>query len=177
MNHQDMVAKIMATYMRATPDQIIAGMRWYEKANTIARSIAERNNLGMSEACAIIAHLSPRTAWSLNVARAWELAETGTTSGLSRSVANAQAARSGSVTFGKTAHKTRAFAANIMGDLNEVTVDVWAARVAGVSDADLSDAKTYGYVATAYMVAARMAGIAPAQMQAVTWVVCRGSAE
>ena len=72
--------------------------------------------------------------------------------------------------------KTKAFAANIIGDDHAVTVDVWAARIAGITEEQLARVGVYEAVAHGYRLAAKRAGITPAQMQATTWVVIRGSA-
>jgi hypothetical protein len=79
-------------------------------------------------------------------------------------------------TFGKAAKKTRSFARNITGDVHAVTVDVWAARIAGVTEDQLKLVGVYEAVAHCYRLAAKRAGIDPQQMQAITWIVIRGSA-
>lgn len=189
MNVPAMTTCILALYDAASETQRLQGMEWYPKAARVAESIAATHNITVKQAAAIIAHLSPRTAWALNVKRAWEVAGTGTTSGLSRSVAKAAEAREASVplaTFSKTSYKTRSFFSNIVGSSDVyagdggtycVTVDIWAARAAGVPDADLSNFTTYFSIEDAYILAAKARGIRPCQMQAITWVVVRGSAE
>jgi hypothetical protein len=70
------------------------------------------------------------------------------------------------------------FARNLAGDLNAVTVDRWAHRVA--TNGERSDVPTgdlYRAIAEAYEIAASMRGVSPATMQAATWVAVRGSAE
>lgn len=177
MNHDAMVSAILSHFDNATPAQMEAGAQWYLRANEIARDIADETDLPVPRAAAIIAHLSPRCSWRDNVRRAWQLACEGTTDGLSRSVDNARAALAGDIAFGQSAHKTAAFYGNILGQDYRVTVDTWAARVAGVPDADLSNAKTYAAVESAYCEAAMLRAVSPSTMQAVTWCVVRGSAE
>ena len=70
--------------------------------------------------------------------------------------------------------KTRAFARNISGDREAVTVDVWACRVAGIDETKLSRVGVYEAVAQAYRDAASVKGVDPATMQATTWVTARG---
>jgi hypothetical protein len=179
MDIQAMSDAITATYRQATLDQRMAGRGWYRLAYDICHDIARASGHAPVNVAAAMAHLSPRTKWDLNIFRTWELCMTGTTTGLSRSVANAQRALVSdepSLTFGPSAHKTRAFYGNIIGALTPVTVDVWAARVAGVPDADLSSGRVYSDISLAYKWAAAGADEYPAHMQAITWVVARGSA-
>jgi hypothetical protein len=75
--------------------------------------------------------------------------------------------------------KVRAFYANIMGDTDAVTVDVWAARVATgltgkAAERAIGTAKRYADVADAYRHAARILGVTPREVQAATWVAARG---
>jgi hypothetical protein len=86
-------------------------------------------------------------------------------------------------------NKVKAFAANLLGDEDSVTVDVWAVRVAfgaskefksTVGDSEpvrpenlLAKAGVYAAIADAYREAARQLGVAPSTVQAVTWVVIR----
>jgi hypothetical protein len=79
-------------------------------------------------------------------------------------------------TFGKKALKTLNFSRNISGCVNSVTVDVWAAKVVGVTEAQLKLTGVYDAIAHCYRLAAKRAGIHPAQMQAICWIVVRGSA-
>lgn len=71
--------------------------------------------------------------------------------------------------------KVRRFYLNITGDHSVVTVDVWAARAAGV-DGKLTGAR-YLAVERAYQNAARIVGMTPRDLQAAVWVHTRGSAD
>jgi hypothetical protein len=63
-----------------------------------------------------------------------------------------------------------------LGDENAVTVDVWAARVAGVDPEILRRPREYAAVAEAYRRAAKRVGISPRKLQAITWCLIRGTA-
>lgn len=169
---------IRTVYGQRLPHNVAAGMTWYDEAQGIAREVSDLTGKSLDHAAVMIAHLSPRTRWSENIRYALELASTGNTFGTFRSaVDRARKALESDdpwSTFGK-APKTRAFAANIRGDLTAVTIDVWAMRIAGVSEQQLSRAGMYDAVAHAYRLEAKRAGILPAQLQAITWVVIRGS--
>jgi hypothetical protein len=64
-----------------------------------------------------------------------------------------------------------------MGCPNRVTVDRHAAAIVGESDADLGgNGKAYAEIEAAYAEAAMLRGVTPAQMQAITWCIWRGTA-
>lgn len=180
MNHESMVAAIIAAYNEATPEQRILGAMWYADAYGIAYDVAETTGHESRRVAAAMAHLSPRVRWADNVHRTWQLASTSECDGMSGPRERAQNAllTSGSMesTFGPTAHKTYRFFRNILGDYSVVTVDIWAARVAGVPDADLGKHKVYTAIENAYIQASAEMGIQPAILQAICWVQARGSA-
>jgi len=75
--------------------------------------------------------------------------------------------------------KVRSFYRNLRGSQVAVTVDVWAARAAGLDMPDgksLTD-KQYAELQRAYRRAARAVGTDPRHLQASTWINERGSAE
>lgn len=64
-------------------------------------------------------------------------------------------------------NKVRAFAANLKGDLNAVTIDVWICRYYGWPDS-MNDTE-YEHRADFIRAEADMAGMCPAEYQAVIW--------
>ncbi|AOT25588.1 hypothetical protein SEA_MARGO_87 [Mycobacterium phage Margo] len=170
---------IIRVFARATEDDILDGKVWYEEARALAIECAVTGGITLEQSAVMIAQLSPRLRWDKNVEAARSLVTTGKAPGvLGRSVERALEAMSADdpwSTFGK-APKTRSFALNILGDDNAVTVDVWAARVAGITEQQLGRVGVYEAIAHCYRLAAKRAGIQPAQMQAITWVVARGRA-
>ena len=72
--------------------------------------------------------------------------------------------------------KTTSFWRNLCGDLDPVTIDVWAARAAEGRDwrASQPTGRRYQRIERAYRTAARRRGVAPAVMQATVWIVERG---
>lgn len=182
---RETVARILATFDRATASDIEAGATWYgADATAVVAAVSEAGCLSAECAAVVIAHLSPRTSWARNVAGAMAAAEGyqghGVMSGnYGRAYAAIASYRRGGnplATFGPNAHKTHAFARNLLGDRTAVTVDVWALRVALGPDADesvLKRAGVYAAVSEAYRVAARARGVDPTTMQATTWVVAR----
>jgi hypothetical protein len=181
------VARILAVWHAADDAERVAGAAWYLEAGEHASTLAERHGTTREHAAAVLAHLSPRTFWARNVAAAYSLYADGTAAHcITRNVENARVAMGSThplATFSPAAKKTRAFAANILGDEHRVTVDVWAVRIAlgnhtkrnnPISDAPLGRVGVYEAIERAYQVAAERAGVAPAVMQATTWVVVRG---
>lgn len=173
-----MRARILRTLERATPEDLEAGAAWYANARAEASSIAVESGLEPTAAAGIIAAWSPRNQWGRNVAVARSTARGDYAGGLEASRVKAEAIARGAdpleVLCGR---KTAAFYRNIIGDETAVTVDVWAARVAGVSEAALKRRGAYDAVQSAYRAAARARGMTPARAQAAAWIVIRGRAD
>lgn len=175
VSHKTIVARILRAFDAATPSDVEAGARWYDEAGDLAIELAAQHGLTVEKTASVIAALSPRTTWTRNVAGAVALiADNVVIPGLIG--ANVDRARQtlvdGYAGLGN-GPKTNAFARNIAGDREVVTVDVWAARVADLDENLLSRKGAYAAVAHAYVVAARRRGVDPATMQATTWIVAR----
>lgn len=170
---------VRSVYAERTPEFHALGLSWYDDAMALGQEIAGVCGVSLEHAAVMIAHLSPRCRWSENVRLARQLAMTGTATGtIHKHVDRARLALTASdpwTTFGK-APKTRSFAGNIAGNLSCVTVDVWASRVAGITEQQLGRVGVYEAVAHAYRLEAKRAGILPAQLQAITWITIRGNA-
>lgn len=181
--HEEMVERILATFRRASPADIEAGTRWYDDGETIVNELAARANITREHVAAVMAHLSPRTRWARTITGTYSLILTGAVSEghITKNVERATAAMKSDDPLG-TLHgpKTKRFAANLLGDREAVTVDVWALRVAlgpttdvDVQKINLGRSGRYADVESAYRAAAREIGVDPATAQAVTWVVAR----
>lgn len=174
---ETLTRRILDVFDRATPADIEAGASWYNEARALAAELSREHDI--EHAAAVIAHLSPRTTWTRNVAGATALMIDGTRANgiIGRNFDKALEAYNAPTadlleTFGGP--KTRRFFLNILGDVEAVTVDVWAARVAGIDEDLLSRVGVYDAVEAAYQRAARRVGLDPATMQATTWIVARG---
>jgi hypothetical protein len=181
LNVEQVTKRILRTYAKASADDILAGKVWYCEAQDICDDLSALSDYTVDQVAAAMAQLSPRLRWSQNVDSIIMLVNKGSLpayvmSGPANRARKALAAAEPFDTFGKKALKTRSFARNITGDVHAVTVDVWAARVAGVDEAQLSLVGVYEAIAHCYRLAAKRAGIDPQQMQAITWIVVRGSA-
>jgi hypothetical protein len=182
LNVEQVTKRILRTYGKASADDILAGKVWYNEAQDLCEHLAWNSDYTVDQIAAAMAQLSPRLRWSQNVDSIISLVNEDVIpayvmSGPANRARKALNAAEPFDTFGKAAKKTRSFARNITGDVHAVTVDVWAARVAGVDEAQLSLVGVYEAIAHCYRLAAKRAGIDPQQMQAVTWIVVRGSAK
>jgi hypothetical protein len=174
-----MINPILATYNRATPDQIIRGICWYMDGYNTISEIADSCSLSVGKVAAVTAHLSPRLQWTTNVRAAYFLcAGMGRRSGImNRSYNMAMSAfLSEDPLSTLNGPKVQSFAQNLLlRDMNRVTVDVWALRAAGVPDLDIKRKGSYTKVEEAYQQAAQKLDILPAHLQAVCWIVTKES--
>lgn len=173
---ETLTRRILAVWDRATPHIIEHGATWYSGTGQIVTALAAKHGHSVETVAGVFSALSPRTPWARNVAGAVLLIETGDvfTGLLGRNVENARRILAGEpVREVLRGPKTSAFAANLAGDTERVTVDVWAARVAGVDETLLTRVGIYDALEVAYQRAARRVGVEPSTMQATTWIVAR----
>jgi hypothetical protein len=183
-SHGDMVDAIVVMYDHATPSQVYDGERWYAVAGRIVEAIAAETTTDTMRVAYALAALSPRNPWAWNVADAYAFAAaaaegadmpTATTYGANQRAAWA-ALTSDEIPWTGTALKVRAFVSAVMGDEHSVVVDVWAMRV--VTNGERSEPRSVGVyrrVAYAYTEAARVLGVTPCTVQAVTWLVAQSA--
>lgn len=194
------VSNILATWERCTPAMIEAGATWYGDTERLVDTMSSVTGHSRVACAVTLAHLSPRTTWQRNVAAAWAVLTAVQTAGAQFDAGRVAGAMGGNLTravyaLAQQAHgdeavlatlhgpKTRAFALNILGDRDAVTVDVWAARVAiapewvrgeaGDVERMLSRAGVYAAISEAYRIAAARAGVDATTMQASCWVAIR----
>lgn len=175
--------KRVARYARAygrtvegfTAAELEAAAQWYGDAHSVAlEMVAMRPEWTVEHASAIIAAFSPRCRWSTNVAHAVEYAAGGRPRCLGNNLRMADAAAVHG--FGALrGPKTNAFARNIAGDVDAVTVDVWMMRAAGL-DTDTPNLTQYAELSAAVRKVARRLGVDPSTAQALIWIRYRGSA-
>ncbi len=123
--------RIIDTYRRATPDQVARGHAWYSAAHDFALELDPSN---LERAAGVIAALSPRLSWELNMRqakRAYLLGEA--TGGLGNSCRSATRILNGEHwTEVLRGPKVRAFAASIIDphDSGAVVIDRHALSIA-----------------------------------------------
>jgi hypothetical protein len=177
------VARVDGWLSVATAQDLANGLAWYDRARSMAESIARRYGVSVECAAGVIAALSPRCQWASNVraadamvawAQAGELhapVVAGTLSNRAKAWDIATGADPDAILSGP---KVRAFYANIMGDRDAVTVDVWAARAAEGRDWPHAPVKRrYRLLAESYRRAGERRGMHPRDAQAAVWTVYR----
>lgn len=179
---ETVVKRIMRAFYKASEAEFVLGLCWYNDAQYIVNTLAADSQYTVNQIAAAMAHLSPRLRWKQNVDSIEQLVLLGKVpnyvmSGPAKRAEAALQAANPELTFGKKALKTLNFSRNVSGCANSVTVDVWAARLCGVSEAQLKLVGVYDALAHCFRLAAKRAGVTPAQIQAITWIVVRGSAD
>ena len=174
----DYDVNIRAFYDTASHDTIRAGHVWYPDALHIAHDISDAYGIRVIDAAGVIAALSPRIDWAINVRWAWRLVHEYVTHGTIASVstnarrdAAIRVLNGGSVSGPKVTN----FFRNIIGISSCITVDAWAARAAGLVTS-LTD-NVYADIEAAYIKVARELGIVPSTLQAIVWIAIRGKAD
>lgn len=184
-SHEDMVANILSVWSVADEVARRDGAEWYPAMFRIMREHATVSGYTVAQCAAVYAANSINTPWARNIALASAaIADRGMTGGtLGMIVRKVNAILAGgdldsALTSDPNNLKIVSFRRNLSGDYQTVTVDRWAHRIAtNGARSDVPSGNYYRAVAAAYIEAARIANVEPATMQAVTWVVARGSAE
>ncbi len=164
---------------KATPAQIEQATQWYADAELLAhdliRIFKSRNvDVTLEQSASIISAFSPRQRWSRNVVQAIEFANGGKPKGLKNNLTMAE----NSLTMGFSAlkgQKTNAFAKAIAGDESAITIDVWMCYAAGL-ETNSPNKTQYKELSLAVENVAKEMKLTPRTMQALIWIVFRGSA-
>ena len=161
---------------RATFGQVELAAKWYLDAETVAREVATNLGVSLEIGATVVSAFSPRERWSRNVSNAITFSLGEEVRGvLGNNVRMANAA----LTLGYDAlkgQKTNAFARAIAGNENAVVIDVWMLRALGIEKKSPTQAQ-YKVMADAVTAVATKHGMTPRAMQALIWIVVRGSAE
>ena len=192
VDHERMIYNITSVYRDADATQYNEGLLWYSDAQRAAYDIAEKYDVPVYLAVAVIAALSPNNKWSRNVTNAETLigafirgdgidaVKVSTYHAMKRKAWDILAARpdyDGAKAMLK-GQKITSFFMDIMGEFN-VTIDGHARNIAYGERVGLTDDRTnigvreYRALQAAYEEAARRVGLMPYQLQAITWRVWR----
>ena len=192
VDHERMIANIVACYKTADDDQRAGGMAWYSKAQCAAYDIAAKYDIAVYIVVAVISALSPNNKWSRNVTNADALigaflrgdgidaVKVSPYHKMKQKAWDILAARPDYDTAKAMlkGQKITSFFCDIMGEFN-VTIDGHARNIAYDEKVGLTDDRTnigkleYRALQAAYEEAARQLGLMPYQLQAITWRVWR----
>lgn len=161
---------------RATDDQWYRGYHWYTDQHEVLAEVAEVHHLPLDVVAAIVAVLSPRVSWAVNVKAAVKVITTGSTDNISGFMRNRIKAvkilETGDVGLVSGPKVTPFFNTLLDPEHAEVTVDQWAVRNAGtIMPWNQSPGKPLmREVAAAFENVARDIAAPKTSTQAVAWV-------
>lgn len=159
-----------------TAYDVVQATRWYEDAERYCQYLAVQYGVTLEQACGVMSAFSPRVHWSRNKVLAELYLDGEPTPGLrnSRRAADAVMVHGIDALRGL---KTHAFARNMYGDTDAVTIDVHMVRAAGIDDRDAPTIVQYREMSVAVRRLARKHRMQPRDMQALVWIKQRGRAE
>lgn len=173
---------IRKSYKAVKLKDIEAGMGWYWEARKWCVKVSKEHNVKLFRVVGILAALSPRNRWERNKADTisvilkGEKAVVATFNPNKAKAVRVLSCKESEVLKVLNGLKVKSFYSNIYNAYDDkVTIDVWAARVAGLEGGLTS--KRYGEIGEAFRVVARELDIMPKQLQALTWGVLRDSYE
>jgi hypothetical protein len=188
-------ANVVGYYAQADDETQSKGTAWYsEKAAALAHEVAAQTGIEFETAAAVVAVCSPRTRWAQQVNRTADfvnyvleyrdLTEAPKCSLYWGAMEKAAMGLLYGDWSGLNTPKVGPFYRNIIGDDTVVTLDVWAIR-AGLGQPSAPEAVIEKWakgrprliLEAAYHKAAEVIGAPVAAVQAVVWVVVRGSAD
>lgn len=168
---------IIAAYNAATEDQKAKGKQWYPVAHDLATMLADGDT---RKGAGVIAALSANKSWSENTKIAARALGSGKATGhVKDAILKATRIMNGAdpVDVLPMTMKTGNFYRCILdpSDPEPVCIDrhahdVAVGKVFGNDDRGLSSKGRYNALADAYRAAARVLGIVPSELQAITWV-------
>jgi hypothetical protein len=163
----------------ATPGQIEQATQWYADAELLASDLiriyqSRGISVTLEHTASVISSFSPRQRWNRNMVQALEFANGGEPKGLKNNLRMAQ--QSQEIGFDALkGQKTNAFARAIAGDDEAVTIDVWMCYAAGL-DTNAPNKTQYRELSEAVRIVASEMKMTPRVMQALIWIIYRGSA-
>lgn len=160
---------------KATYGQIEQASKWYMDAERVAAEVARNLGSTLEVGATVVSAFSPRERWTNNVAKAISFSLGKHVPGFKNNMKMANNA----LTMGFKAlngPKTNAFAKAIAGDEQAVVIDVWMLRALGIEKKSPTQSQ-YVEMAKAVTSVANQYGMTPRAMQALIWILVRGSAE
>jgi hypothetical protein len=159
----------------ATFGQVEQASKWYMDAERVAAQVARNLDSTLEVGATVVSAFSPRERWTNNVTKAISFSLGNSIPGFKNNMVMANNA----IAFGYDALKglkTNAFARAIAGDEQAVVIDVWMLRAVGIEKKTPSQSQ-YNELANAVKKVAFDYGMTPRAMQALIWIVVRGSSD
>ena len=177
MNYENTYRQIVKS---AKASQVEQATQWYADAEAVAHEIVDiyktrGMDVSLEQAASIVSAFSPRQRWSTNVRQALRFAHGDDTM---RCLPNNLKMAQRALEIGFDAlngKKTNSFARNIAGDENAITIDIWMMRSAGLTK-DSPNKTDYSQLSEAIEKISQETAMTPRTIQALIWVVYRGSA-
>lgn len=172
-----MIENILKYWKRAIDNnRVDASIGWYTQAKLECIKLGEKYNVSTEIIVAMVAALCPRLRWDVNIDAAEKVfLDLPSRAFKTNRIKAKRILETGDISI-LSGIKVTSFFTNIIDPQNNeaVTIDVWAMRVwsnefnqKGISD------KQYWKIASDYREAAKIVGVLPSEIQAVTWVECR----
>jgi hypothetical protein len=171
----DYYAAYSGLVKNATFGQVEQASKWYVDAEKVAHEVARNLDVTLEKGASVISAFSPRERWTTNVAKAIAFSLGQDVVGLSNNLKMANS----SLLLGYQALKglkTNSFAKAIAGDEDAVVIDVWMLRAVGI-ERKTPNQTQYKELEDAVKKVAFDNGMTPRAMQALIWIVVRGSAQ
>lgn len=167
-------------FFEAPPAVVQAGSRWYVEGQSMCRELALEHGITLEQAATVLAAFSPMTPWDRNVFLATEFINGRKVATLGNNIRMAEKGIVGGIDTLK-GKKTNAFARNLSGDLDAVTIDTWMIKAAGIvrepgKKKGINDTE-YNTLALALTKVADANNMPPAVVQAIIWIQIRGKAD
>ena len=168
----------------ASPEIVEEGKNWYPEAKLVAQRVADMlcergHSVSVRDAAAIVSAFSPRTRWQANIVNvvSWAAGSKPATMKMCLDLANnALAAANNGEDAVDTLNgpKTNAFARNIDGEHDPVTIDSWMMKLAG-QKASTPNKTQYHTLSEVIRRLAAEFGCTNREAQAVIWCAARGT--
>ena len=174
------VTQLEALTDRLTHDQWIDGMEWYQLAHGLSQRWSQEHKLPFDYVAGIIAALSPRIQWEVNLADAKSILEDGeqaSTAAFGPNVVKALWILDGTDPESELGgRKVRSFYRNIADPYAslDVTLDSWMMGLLKHNPKFLERKGTYDAISEAFRIVAEQHCVLPHQLQAALWIGANG---
>ena len=171
----DYYAIYLGLVKNATFGQVEQASKWYVDAEKVAHEVARNLDTYLEVGASVVSAFSPRERWTTNVAKAVSFSLGNDVPGFKNNMVMANNA----LTLGFSALKglkTNSFAKAIAGDEQAVVIDVWMLRAVGIEKKTPNQSQ-YWELAGAVKKVAFDYGMTPRAIQALIWIMIRGSHE